>query len=259
MHLPWISLVPMSAVMLLGWWWQQRHQNATLVDVLWALLLAIAGLYYACSGSADGAVRLFIGALMGLWYGSLSWQLLRRMQGQAEDGRYRHLRRYWGDHAGRWHFVFFQLQALLAWVFTLPAWFVSGHEFAITPVATWQLVVGSLLVLGAYWGQRLADAQLAAFKQVPANHAKVCRHGLWRYSRHPNYFFEWLQWFVWPLLAWQYPHGAWLLLTPLIMWLFLYWITGIPYTEQQALRSRGDAYRDYQQATSPFIPWRPRP
>lgn len=259
MNLPWISLLPLSAVMLLGWLWQQRYRNAAIVDVLWAGLMAAAGLCYAASGSTAWPVRALTGGLMGLWYGSLCWHLLKRMRGQLEEGRYRYLRTHWGDHAGRWHLLFFQVQALLAWGLTLPAWFVSGHGVAPAPVAGWQLLAGTVLVLVAWCGERVADAQLAAFKAVPENHGNVCRHGLWRYSRHPNYFFEWLQWFVWPLLAWQYPGGPWLLLAPLSLWLLLYWITGIPYTEQQALRSRGESYRAYQKSTSMFIPWRPGP
>jgi cyclopropane-fatty-acyl-phospholipid synthase len=244
----------MSLVMLLGWYWQQRHQNAGIVDVLWALLMTAAGVFYAISGQAQWPVALLVGALIGLWYGSLAWFLWRRLRGHEEEGRYRYLRQYWGNHAGRWHLLFFQLQALLAWTFTLPAWFITRHQAVVTD---WQLLAGVVLVVVAWCGERLADGQLAAFKATPHHQGKVCNVGLWRYSRHPNYFFEWLQWFIWPLLALYYPNGAWLWLAPATMWLFLYWVTGIPYTEQQALRTRGDAYRDYQRTTSPFIPWRP--
>lgn len=258
MSLPWISLIPFCAVMLLGWLWQQRSQNAAIVDVLWAVLMALAGIGYAISGSAGWPLRSLIAVFMGLWYLSLAWHLFRRMRGQPEEGRYRYLRHYWGNNAGRWHFVFFQVQALLVWGLTLPAWWVSGRGLVVTPPASWQLLASVVLVVIAWWGERLADAQLAAFKQHDANHNKVCRCGLWRYSRHPNYFFEWLQWLIWPLLAWQSAAGIWLLLAPLAMFVLLYWVTGIPYTEQQALRSRGDTYRAYQKTTSAFIPWRPR-
>ncbi|MEE4251527.1 MAG: DUF1295 domain-containing protein, partial [Alcanivoracaceae bacterium] len=81
---------------------------------------------------------------------------------------------------------------------------------------------------------------------------------LWRYSRHPNYFFEWLHWFSYPLMAIGADGAQWLWLAPLMMFLFLWFVTGIPYTERQALKSRGDDYRDYQRSTSVFIPWRPK-
>lgn len=250
------SLLIMSGVMLLGWCWQQHRRNAGVVDVLWAFLLAFGGVAYAVTGAADWPTRWLVGGLMFIWYGSLGWHLARRLNGKPEEGRYAYLREHWGRHAGRWHLLFFQGQALLAWLFTLPAWFVTGHTNAAFPVAGWQLLLACILVGFAWWGERIADAQLAAFKRQ--HQSGICRQGLWRYSRHPNYFFEWLQWFVWPLLGWQYPGGFLLLLAPLVMWLFLYWGTGIPYTEQQSLRRHGDAYRAYQSTTNAFIPGRPK-
>ena len=91
-------------------------------------------------------------------------------------------------------------------------------------------------------GESLADAQLARFRANPANRGKTCRSGLWRYSRHPNYFFEWLHWFAYVLLAAGSPLH-WLAWSgPVVMYVFLRWISGIPWTEQQALRSRGEDY-----------------
>ncbi|MGM0562912.1 MAG: DUF1295 domain-containing protein [Pseudomonadota bacterium] len=255
MSLPWLSLIPMSAVMLLGWWWQCRHRNAAIVDALWASLMGAAGLYYALVGDSDWPLRLFVGLLMPVWYWRIAWHLWQRLKSEGEDGRYRYLRNHWGGRANTYHFFFFQLQAGFAWGFTLPAWFVS---FGNGPWAVWQLVLAVLLVMVAWAGESLADHQLAAFKRDPDNRGGVCQRGLWRYSRHPNYFFEWLQWFVWPLLAWQFSDGLWMLLAPLVMLLFLYFLTGIPFSEQQSLRTRGEAYREYQRTTSPFIPWRPK-
>jgi len=102
----------------------------------------------------------------------------------------------------------------------------------------------------------MADQQLARFRADPSNKGQVCDVGLWHYSRHPNYFFEWLHWFSYPLIAFGTPLSwiAWL--GPVVMLIFLYRITGIPYTEKQALKSRGDAYRRYQETTSPFVPWK---
>ena len=89
---------------------------------------------------------------------------------------------------------------------------------------------------------------------------KTCREGLWRYSRHPNYFFEWLHWFTYVFLAVGTPWPIWALtlLGPVLMLVSLYWITGIPFVEAQALRTRGEDYREYQRTTSAFVPWRSR-
>jgi steroid 5-alpha reductase family enzyme len=107
-------------------------------------------------------------------------------------------------------------------------------------------------------GESVADRQLGRFKTRPGSRGLACREGLWRYSRHPNYFFEWLVWIAYSLLAWPAPHGYLALPIPLLMLFFLLRVTGIPYTEAQALRSRGEAYARYQREVSAFIPWFPR-
>jgi len=120
------------------------------------------------------------------------------------------------------------------------------------------LVAAVLIWLLAVGGETLADRQLAAWRADPAHRGRTCRAGLWRYSRHPNYFFEWLHWWSYPLLAWGSPEWWLTLLGPALMLYTLLKVTGIPYTEQQALASRGDDYRAYQRTTSAFVPWFPK-
>jgi steroid 5-alpha reductase family enzyme len=112
--------------------------------------------------------------------------------------------------------------------------------------------------LAAITGEALADAQLAAFKRDAANRGRVCEAGLWRYSRHPNYFFEWLIWVAYFVFAVGSPWGWVALIGPASILYLLLRVTGIPMTEEQSLRSRGDAYRRYQRTTSAFIPWLPK-
>ena len=107
-------------------------------------------------------------------------------------------------------------------------------------------------------GEALADAQLAAFKRNPANRGGVCAVGLWRYSRHPNYFFECLIWVSYALFAFGSPGGWLALIGPAAILYLLLRVTGIPLTEEQSLRSRGEAYRRYQETTSAFLPWFPK-
>jgi steroid 5-alpha reductase family enzyme len=112
---------------------------------------------------------------------------------------------------------------------------------------------------GSVVGEAVADRQLARFRADPAHRGKTCRDGLWRYSRHPNYFFEWLHWFAYVVLAIGSP-WAWLSWCgPVVMYVFLRWISGIPYTEAQALRTRGEEYREYQRTTPMLFPWFPKP
>ncbi len=251
----WFSLFLALAVMFAGWLWQCRQQNAGIVDVLWAFNLGLIAIVYAVFSDGSLVLRLLIAVIMGGWYLRLSWHLARRVLAEAEDGRYAYLRQHWGASADKQLLWFFLAQALLAWLLALPAWVIAnGHIEQLQP----QHLLAVVLALVAFVGVHVADQQLHAFRTDPANKGKVCEVGLWRYSRHPNYFFEWLHWFSYPILAVGLSYGAWLWLAPLVMLAFLYFISGIPYTEQQALRSRGDAYRRYQQTTSPFIPWRKR-
>ncbi len=241
-------------VMTWGWAWQRRRQNIGIVDVLWAKSVAAAALLLAWLGPGAVLPRTALALLGGLWGLRLALHLWRRVRSEREDGRYRYLRDHWNGHQGK-IYGFFLAQALLVLLFALPFLAVAanphddGVGWVIAAVAVWLLAVG---------GEALADRQLARFRADPGNKGKTCRSGLWRYSRHPNYFFEWLHWFTYVLLAIGSPLW-WLAWSgPLLMYLFLRYLSGVPYTEKQALRSRGEDYRRYQRSTSMIFPWFPR-
>lgn len=118
--------------------------------------------------------------------------------------------------------------------------------------------LGALIATIAILGESAADFQLSAFRLRPENRHRTCREGLWRYSRHPNYFFEWVHWFAYIAIGATASLGWLTLLGPLLMLFFLFKMTGIPPTEARALASRGDDYRDYQKTTSVFFPWFPK-
>ena len=122
----------------------------------------------------------------------------------------------------------------------------SSNSFLALGICVWVISVT---------GETIADNQLANFRSMSQNQGKTCRNGLWRFSRHPNYFFEWLHWWSYVLLG-QGSALTWL--GPPLMLLFLFRVTGIPYTEIQAVKSRGDDYRNYQKTTNVFFPWFPR-
>jgi steroid 5-alpha reductase family enzyme len=152
-------------------------------------------------------------------------------------------------------FGMFQFQALLIVLFSLPFLAVARNpSAALTP---W-MIAGLVVWIGSVCGEALADRELARFRADPKNQGRTCRAGLWRYSRHPNYFFEWLHWFAYVGLAVGSPL-FWLSFSgPIVMYAFLRWISGIPFTEAQALRTRGEDYRRYQAETSQLIPWFPK-
>lgn len=245
--------VLMAAAMGGGWLWQRRHRNAGGVDVLWTAGLGAGALLLAALGSGARAPRLLLAILGSAWSARLASHLWRRVRREGEDGRYRHLRSRWGDSPGRW-LAFFQLQALLVPLFALPFAAVAANPRSSPP---WLAAACALWALSLA-GETVADAQLARFRAEPANRGRTCRDGLWRYSRHPNYFFEWLHWLTYVSLAAGSPLWALAWLGPLLMGLFLRFLSGVPWAEAQALRSRGEDYRDYQRRTPMLIPWFPR-
>ncbi len=253
LQMAWIflgSALAMTAV----WAYARRANNIGYVDVAWAVLMGSMAIVVAIGSNGATLPRALVGGLVALWALRLATYLFRRVHRYPEDGRYKVLRDHWHGHQGKF-FLFFQAQALIVTLFALPLLVASSNPVVgVTPwtvaaAMTWLLAVG---------GESLADRQLAAWVGNPANTGKTCRQGLWAWSRHPNYFFEWLHWFTYAWLAIGAPL-AWLALTgPLLMFGFLYRLTGIPFTEAQSLRSRGADYRTYQREVSAFFPWPPR-
>jgi steroid 5-alpha reductase family enzyme len=246
-----------ASLLMVGLWlFQLLRRNATIVDVGWAVGMVAAAVLFALWGEGNGGRRLLVAALAGIWALRLVWHLTSDRIVRAwtiEDGRYANMRRALGRLAQPGFFAFFQLQAGFVLVFALPLLPAVGATRDLDLLD----VLGLLIGCGAVVGEWTADRQLLAFKRDAANRHRTCRRGLWRYSRHPNYFFEWLFWLAWPLIA----CGAanwWLALSgPLSMYLFVVYLTGIPHSERQAASHRPD-YGDYQRTTNRLFPWQPR-
>ena len=244
-----------ALAMTAGWLWQLRTHNAGLVDVLWTLGIGIGAALYAVLLDGAPLPRALLALLAGLWSLRLALHLARRVLGEPEDGRYRQLREHWHGHQGKM-WLMFQFQALLVVLFSLP--FLAVATNARAGFGAWDAVAVAVWIASVA-GEAIADRQLAKFRAAPGNRGRTCRAGLWRYSRHPNYFFEWLHWFTYVALA-AGGRLQWLSLTgPVIMYCFLRWVSGIPFTEAQALRTRGEDYRRYQRSTPMLIPWFPHP
>jgi steroid 5-alpha reductase family enzyme len=252
----WAAVVAFT-LFLIAWLVQQKTQNAGYVDVAWTYNLGLIALLYAWLGPATGLRHWVIAGMVVLWSLRLGTHVLLRVAGKPEEGRYKQLRAHWTTGTGAKFFAFFEGQTLLDVVLSLPILLVcvdtSRTGAGLGPLQ----IAGVLLWIVALAGESIADAQLAHCKKTQP-HSEVCQTGLWRYSRHPNYFFEWLIWIAWALFAADSPHGWLAFLSPVLMLLFLYRVTGIPWTEAQSLRSRPEAYRRYQQTTSEFFPWFPK-
>lgn len=259
MHLPWsqalILLPALMALMLLAQWILGRCQRRGHVDLLWALLIGAQACIYAVSGTGWEPRKWLVLALAGFWALRLSLHLARRLGRDGEDGRYRAMEKAAGDRSPLVFLGFFQAQALAAWVFALP-FFVLVQD--ATP--SWRTPEWAALLLWALsiGGVILADHQLDRWRRAPEHRGLTCRGGLWAWSRHPNYFFESLLWAAYAVAAIG-TAGLWInLAIALLMLLMITRVSGIPFAEQQALRSRGDDYRDYQSSTSAFFPLPPR-
>ncbi|RMH32805.1 MAG: DUF1295 domain-containing protein [Nitrospirae bacterium] len=248
-----MCLIPIMA----GLWAIQREvSNASIADLGFCLGFAGTAVAYGVLAPGDPMRRALVSA-MGLVYGlRLAVHLfVNRIYKQPEDARYRILRRAWGERAQRNLFWYFQSQALAVAVFSLPLLVAMANPSPAPNV--WDLL-GFLLWAFAVIGETLADIQLQRFRADPANRGRVCQHGLWRYSRHPNYFFESLQWWAYVLVGIGAPHWWMTLIGPVLMTWALLKVSGVPFNEAQALASRGELYRQYQRTTSRFLPWFPK-
>lgn len=246
----------MAVSMTTAFMLRNRIRNTGVVDALWALGVGAMAVLYALSMNGHWLARCLLLLFAGIWSLRLGLHILvDRVLGKPEDGRYQDLLASWGDDAPRRLFRFFQMQALFAVIFSLP--FIP-IALAPAPPRLWQIILAFAIGCSAIGGEAAADAQLARWRANPENRAHTCRNGWWRYSRHPNYFFEWMHWWTYVVL-WGAAQWGWItLLGPALMFFFLYRVTGIPYTEKQALKSRGEEYRAYQESVNAFFPWFPR-
>jgi steroid 5-alpha reductase family enzyme len=243
-------------VMFLLWLIHFPLRNAAIVDAGWAGGLALLGVLYAVF-APGWAPRRFAIAFMALAWGLrlALYLLFTRVIGQPEEGRYVELRKQWQSNIPLKFLLFFEFQAVLCVVLATP--FLLASENPAQGFSFFEYAAAGLWLVSIA-GETTADMQLNTFKSNAANRGKTCRAGLWKYSRHPNYFFEWLIWVAFCLCAIDSKYGYLALFPPALMLYFLFRVTGIPATEAQALRTRGDDYRLYQETTSAFVPWFPR-
>jgi steroid 5-alpha reductase family enzyme len=221
-------------------------------DAVWTFATGLAGLAALGAGMVH-PVRALIPALyLAVWAGRLGYYLWRR-SAQGDDPRYSEMKREWGDKAPAKLFWFLQIQAVASWPMALAAYVAAAAPRAAPDGRD---ALAALVFIVALAGEGIADAQMAAFKADPANKGGICERGLWRWSRHPNYFFEWLGWLGFPLLAIQsgYAWGFAALLAPAWMYCLLVYISGVPPLEKTMRASRGAKWDAYAKRVSAFWP-----
>ena len=249
------TLVMLLMGILWGFYFFQK--NARLIDIGWGVGILLTAWAYLFLGEGNLIKTILLTLMATLWAGRLTWHLFERYQKSShEDPRYEVAIQRWKDNHSPYTLVFIllMLQGCLIILLSLPFLLVSIGS--TDQWSSWELW-GILFWLIGLTGETAADAQLAKFRADPANASKVCNQGLWRFSRHPNYFFDFIVWVGFALFACPSSWGWLAFVSPLIMLLMFLRFTGIPLTEAESLRSKGDSYREYQKKTSPFIPWFP--
>jgi steroid 5-alpha reductase family enzyme len=240
-----------------------RIKNAGFVDVMWGVTLTILPFIYSWLSYGYWGRELLIGGTLALASGRLALHLWRRflLEHPKEDPRYNNLRKAWqargfsDDWIEFFFFWVFQIQAVLIAVLSFPMAIAMQNA---NPQIMWPEWLGLGIWIIGFIGETVADEQLRDFKRWPSNDKKVCQSGLWKYSRHPNYFCQWLMWVAYWVIASATVSGIYTVFVPIIMLIFLTKYTGVAATEAHALESRGSAYLAYQKSTSPFIPWFPK-
>jgi steroid 5-alpha reductase family enzyme len=249
------ALLALLVLFSLLWLASLWLRNASIVDMWWgpAFVVAMAAyLGYQAPAHPRAWVALVATAV---WALRLAWHIGRRNVGHGEDPRYR----AWRDqHGARWwwrsYVQVFLLQATVAWIVSWPLYH-AVHGTAPFPTA---LDVAGLILFTVGWlVETVGDAQLAAFKRDPANRGQVMDRGLWRYSRHPNYFGEAVLWWGLGLLGASASGGWWGLVGPALMTFLLLRVSGVAMLERGLVASK-PGYAEYVARTSAFVPWPPR-
>jgi len=248
------SLIACCSIMLLVWFWANKIKNAGVVDIFWSYNFPVTAIILLLLAPGFETRKLLICGMVivaGLRLGThLAIRIIKHLH--VEEGRYQQLRKEWAPNPERKFFFFFQFQAISNVLLAVPFFVITLNTETTLSLFEY---AGAGLWLISVLGEATADAQLSAFKRDPENKGKVCDKGLWGYSRHPNYFFEWLMWVSYFVFALGSPYGYLGIISPAIILYLLLKVTGIPMTEEQSIRSKGDAFKAYQKRVSAFVPW----
>jgi steroid 5-alpha reductase family enzyme len=254
------AAVFLSLWMALAWWVQKQTGKSGWIDTLWSYGIGIAGVSLAllvplAAGNPISERQWLAAGLCALWSVRLGTHILFRTLRGGDDPRYAQLKKEWKKDAERQLFWFLQIQALCGFVLALAVFVAAQNPQPGLRVLDW---IGAAVLLVAILGEGSADRQLKEFVANKKNAGKVADTGLWSYSRHPNYFFEWLGWFAYALIAFNVSGNYWWWLAALLAPAMMYWLlvhaSGIPPLEEHMLRTRGAKFRAYQRRVNAFFP-----
>jgi steroid 5-alpha reductase family enzyme len=253
--------VSLSVIMSGAWVIQQRTGNSGWVDTTWTFGLSLVGIGAALLLAPHNYPprEMIVAVLIAAWAARLGIHIAQRSARIDDDPRYAKLAQDWGRDAPRWMFIFLQQQAMG----TVPL-VLAIYLAAKNPAAAFRLqdYLGIAIIVVAVVGEWIADWQLQRFQRDPANRGRILDSGLWAWSRHPNYFFQWFGWLAWPVIAIDlgggYLYGWLAVFGPLVMYWVLRYATGVPHLERHMERTRGEAFEAYKRRTSLFFPAPPK-
>ncbi len=254
-------LATLSIVMTGAWAIALRTGQSGWIDSIWSFASGLVGAGAALIPLSDesfggpiSARQWLVAVLCALWGLRLGSHIAARTAGGGDDPRYAALKAGWGDAYPRQLFWFLQVQAIAAFILALAA-FCAGHAPGALQWTDW---IGVVILIVSIGGEAIADRQLVAFRRDPASKGRICERGLWAWSRHPNYFFEWLVWCAYVVIAagriTVYWPGIFTLLAPVMMYWLLVHVSGIPPLEEHMRRSRGIVFDAYAKRVSVFFP-----
>ncbi len=252
----WFLLVAIAiglSLAMAGSWFVQRITGLSgWIDTIWSLSVGLGGIVAALFAHGVFERRMTVLIIIAAWALRLGSHIGARTMGSGEDPRYAKIIEGWGDSAAWRLFIFLQVQALAAFILVLAVYLAAANGAGYPRVLDFLAVLVAVVALA---GESISDAQLSRFRKSPQAKSEICETGLWRYSRHPNYFFEWLFWCSWPLFAVSNSFMSFMsLLAPALMYWLLVHVSGIPPLEEHMLRSRGDQFRALQRRVNAFFP-----
>jgi len=253
MNLLVIVAIILICIFVIGWVVSIKIKNVSIVDAMWALSLPIPVVVYLLNYEGSLLRKCLLLAMALVWSLRLGLHLTMRIYSHhpKEDPRYKSLREHWGaEKADRNFLVVFLINAVLVFLLSLPFYYGSQNSLSLSIIE----IIGIGIFLTGFIGESVADHQLSKFIRMKTN-KEICEIGLWNYSRHPNYFFEAVIWVGIYLFACGAAGGVYTMHAPILMIILLTKVSGIPPAEKSSLKSKGDAYRKYQQTTSAFLPW----
>jgi steroid 5-alpha reductase family enzyme len=236
------------------WLIAQIIKNNSIIDIVYGSTYVVASIFALIFGAPIDFRSILLVILVSIWGMRLSIYIFIRNHGQPEDFRYQEFRKNWGTHQALFaYFKVFILQGAIVYIICFPILytnFTDGPTFQITDI------IGTAIWILGFFFESLGDAQLRNFKKDPSNKGRVMNQGLWRYTRHPNYFGEATMWWGIYVIVSSIPNGIWMFFSPLLITTLLLKVSGVSLLEKKYKGS--PEYIDYQKSTSSFIPWFPK-